>query len=86
MLIAVICWVSMAFWLETLPVPNEGAESAATDRVKLIEARSLLLVSESESRAVQVIVVSPEVVGVPEMVLVEAVQLSPAGSELVRSG
>ena len=82
--IAVICWPSIAFWFETLP-PKEGEESAATCRVKLKDARSLLVVSPSESRAVQVIVVLPAAVGVPEMVRVEALQLSPVGRELPRS-
>ena len=84
MSIAVIVWPSIASWSETLPL-NDGTESAATLIVKLNDARSLLRVSLSESRAVQVIVVSPVPVGVPEMVRVADAQLSPAGSAVERS-
>ena len=84
MSIAVIVWPSIASRSETLP-PNDGTESAATLIVKLNDARSPLRVSLSESRAVQVIVVLPVPVGVPEMVRVDAAQLNPAGSAVERS-
>ena len=82
--IAVIVWPSIAFRFETLP-PNEGDESAATCKVKLNDARSLLVASLSESLAVQVTVVLPVAVGVPEMVRVEALQLRPVGRAVLRS-
>ena len=62
-----------------------GCESSATEIVKLNAARSALEVSASESLAVQVIVVSPAAVGVPLIVRVDAVQVSPDGSAVERS-